>query len=403
MEKLGLGESPVSSRGRAECSPIVNQSRRFLSSTEVTLEAETHLGCPIWSIGVSKSGILCGCDDGSIVLLNSNLDCCFRLQQAHGSSPVVSVSWAEDGVHFLTVGTDLTVKVWSIETTEERTATCLYTLLQISPVITASFHPRTFPAVSSLILDPTKKSLTGCTVFVLTADRRISIWTDGQIERYESLSSKDSSPVCMSTRLVEAVPWIAVGTKTGELLVYSFVWDKGLVFEQSISCRNRRGKFKDGTPIVSIFWVTARDLLVASQDDRLRLVRLGSKGNSPSVIAKFKGHESSKGEVPLPAFVVSPPFGDKVVQSGSECGRIFIWSLKRTLLPTPKKSGFSLLSKVSSASRPLDSWTAVTSSDKLTAVAPAPWVPEKGQLGTSCTVTGSLDGVVKLFLCRYDA
>lgn len=406
MNMLNISSSPASSGSRIGSSPVVNHARGFLSDTEVILHGETHLGCPIWCLAASKSGILCGCDDGSIVLLNSNLDCCFRLQEAHGSSPVLHVTWADDGLHFMSYGTDFTVKIWTIETPEDRTATLLFTLPQISPVISAVFHPRSYADDSGFFNEPANAQLKNtCTVFVLTADRRLSMWTDGQVERYESLSAKESSPVCMSVRLVEAIPWIAIGTKTGELLIYSFLPDKGLVFEQCLVCRNRRGKFKEGTPIVSIFWVSNRDLALASQDDRVRLVRLSGSGEGHSgVIAKYKGHSSSRGEVPLTAFVVSPPFGEKVIQCGSECGKVYIWPLKHALDPIPTKRQ-SLLNKFtrSSASRHSDSWAAVSPPDKLTAVAPAPWSPEKAELGTSSTVTASFDGAVRIFLCKYDS
>jgi hypothetical protein len=33
----------------------------------VHMWAEINLGCPVWSVSVSRSGILCGCDDGSVL------------------------------------------------------------------------------------------------------------------------------------------------------------------------------------------------------------------------------------------------------------------------------------------------------------------------------------------------
>jgi WD40 repeat protein len=382
---------------------VVNRSGISISGANVEMWGETHLGSPVWCIAAWKSGILCGCDNGSIVLLNSNLDCCFRLEAAHGTSPVVRISWASDGLHFLSVGTDLKVRVWCLVEDGSRRADCVFTLPQISPVIAAEFHPLTYPrtAMTSTYDSIPQKSnppvSNACTVLVLTADRKITVWTDGMVEQYESMSSKDASPVCMSIRLVDLVPYIAIGTKTGELLLYSFQSStEGMVFNQSLVCRNRQGKFKDGTPIVSIFWISDTSLIVASQDDRLRLVSLKG-GNEMSVIAKFKGHESSRGEVALPAFVVSPPFGPKIVQCGSECGKVFIWSMSdKDLRPVRSKLGGS------NAVSPKDSWAAVGPRDKLTALSPAPWTPDKGRIGASCTVSGSLDGAIRLFICKYD-
>ena len=80
----------------------------------VHMWAEINLGCPVWSVSVSRSGILCGCDDGSVVLLNTNLVKILSLE-AHGKSPVIQVSWAGDSLHFLSVGTDSIIRVWSID------------------------------------------------------------------------------------------------------------------------------------------------------------------------------------------------------------------------------------------------------------------------------------------------
>jgi WD40 repeat protein len=372
---------------------VVNRSGISISGANVEMWGETHLGSPVWCIAASKSGILCGCDNGSIVLLNSDLECCFREEAAHGSSPVVRISWAQDGIHFLSVGTDFKVKIWCLVTDGSRRADCLFTLPQISPVISADFHPLTYPnpMATSTSLSMAKRTNPGpCTVLVVTADRRITVWTDGMVELYESMSSKDASPVCMSVYLVDLVPYIAIGTKTGELLIYSFQ-SEGMVFNQSLVCRNRQGKFRDGTPIVSIFWISDSYLLVASQDDRLRLISL----KEMAVVSKFKGHESSRGEVSLPAFVVCPPFGPKIIQSGSECGKVFIWSLSDSRPVRSRLCGSNAISAK-------DSWAAVGPRDKLTTLCSAPWSPDKGRIGSSCTLSGSLDGAVRLFICKYD-
>ena len=392
--------SPGSSPGGG-----VNRSGGSISA-RVELWGETHLGSPVWCIAGGKSGILCGCDNGSIVLLNSNLDCCFRLEAAHGASPVVRLSWGDDGVHFLSVGTDLTVKVWCLVTDGGRRADCVFTLPQISPVISAEFHPDTYRDTSrksvgvSEVGDPRANGARSCMVLVLTADRKITVWTDGMVEQYESLSFKESSPVCMSLRMVARIPYIAIGTKTGELLIYSFQSSAdGLVFDQSLLCRNRQGKFKDGTPIVSIYWVSDSSLVVASQDDRIRLISVSLKEKCMSVVSKFKGHLSSRGEVGLSAFAVSPPFGPRIIQCGSECGKVYMWTVSAD---KRNKSFRSSLSN-SNAFSPKEAWTAVAAPDKLTTLCPAPWSPDKGRIGASCTVTGSLDGAIRLFICKYDS
>ena len=392
--------------------------------SEVHLWAEAKLECPVWSLGVSRSGILCGTDDGRVILYDTNLVHCQTLA-AHGSSAVLGVEWSEDCLHFLSVGTDKTIKVWSVEHFRDapaREAVCLFSLYQLTPVIAAAFHPLTF---SSQAPAPV-------TVFVLTGDRRIGVWTNGVVERYESLSSKDP-PVCLSVHLRDFRPSsfsmdhplrravvLALGTKTGDLLLYAHSPEKGIGFESSLSCRNRRGTFKDGTPVVAVCWVSGTEMLVSSQDNRVRLVRLcaeknkstkmSSRMNRPAlpfelrVVGKLAGHKSAAGEAPLGAFVLRPPFAAPIVQCGSECGRIFVWPLSvDEKCAAGRSSVLSRISKKLKPSRALkakESWFAVQGTDKLTGAAPAPWNPEKGTIGGSCTVTVSLEGYVRLFFNR---
>jgi hypothetical protein len=203
--------------------------------------------------------------------------------------------------------------------------------------------------------------------------------------------------------------FIAIGTKTGELVLYSYSSELGLRYETSLGCRNRRGSFKEGTPIVGIVWVTGWELLVASQDNRIRLVKIeivgiGGQGNREkyemSILNKFRGHRSSSGESPLAAFVLSPPFGQPVIECGSECGRVYVWPLPGSGLFPIRRSILKKIARKFKPSRALEShesWMAVEYPDRLTCASAAPWNPEKGNIGGSCTVTGSLDGIVRLF------
>ena len=363
---------------------------------------------------MSRSGILCGCDNGTVVLLNSNLARGLTIQ-AHGTaSPVTQVTWAGDELHFLSVATDKTVKVWSLEHesggSSDSGFTCIYTIPQMTAIVSACFHPLAFAQDAGPA---------GTTLFVLTVDRRIGVWTNGMVQRYETLSPKDP-PVCMATELKpfhyssfsmdspDRSAFVAIGTKTGDLLIYSYVPERGIFFEHSIMCRNRRGPYSDGTPIVSIVWTSPKELLVASQDNRIRLVRLtqkpldeivphGSKIDV-TVVKKFRGHKSSSGEAPLAAFLLTPPFTDPILQCGSECGRVYVWPVEHVEPSEP--NALQKIANKFKTSRALlagESWQAVNPPDKLTALGPAPWHPEKGSIGGSCTVTASLAGVVRIF------
>jgi hypothetical protein len=414
--------SSESSSARTLTKDMRIQRSRSLGTvySEVHLWAETKLSCPVWSLSVSRSGILCGCDDGRVVVLNTNLAEIVSFV-AHAASPVVTVLWAGDSLHFLSVGTDSTVKVWTLDDTErggcsDEKASCIYSLTQNAHVVAASFHPFSFPSSSLLGIgasSSSKPTQPSHTLFVLTNDRRIGVWTDGLFERYESLSSKDP-PVCMSVSVKgfhtssfsadssSTSVFIAVGTQSGDLLLYSYIPEKGIYYETSISCKNRRGVYKDGTPVVSVVWVNRHDMLVATQDNRIRLVRIDNKDGTSAriemkVVQKYRGHKSSSGEAPLAAFVLTPPFADPILQCGSECGRIYVWPMdsggrRRSILKR-----FARTFKPSKALKATESWYAVDAPDKLTAAVPAPWAPEKGSIGGNCTVASSLEGYVRLF------
>ena len=421
--------------------------------SDVNLWAEAELPSPVWSLAVSKSGVLCGCDNGTVVFMNSNLVINETIP-AHRSA-VTHVQWTIDGLHFLSAGTDSIICVWSMAYTPEKPSEvrCLLAIPQTSPLVSACFHPLTYSSPTSSFTFPSmlKQSLSApapvsmamgamipsmtysnkppnvqksAVVFSLTSDRRIGVWVDGQADRYESLSSKDP-PVCMScclrgpstASLASADPgaaFLAVGTKTGNLLLYSYSPEQGLKYEASLVCRNRRGAFKEGTPLVSISWVNPNEMLVTTQDNRIRLVKLSLVSGMKSfgritlsVAKKFRGHKSSGGESPFGAFVLSPPFGDTVVECGSECGRVFVWPYPGTKnFSEPRRSFWKRVARTLKPSRAIKStecWRAVEHPDKLTAVAPAPWNPEKGSIGGSCTVTASLNGFVRMFFNREKA
>jgi WD40 repeat protein len=393
--------------------------------------AETKFPVPVWCVSVSPSGILAGLDDGTIVLLRNDLVESQRVEKAHHDKAITQLQWAADGLHFLSCGIDANVRVWVVGVTG---VACVYALKQPAPLVSALFHPMCIDSKSSKFID--SSSSPPSMLFVVTGDKRLSGWVNGQLELYEALPVKDP-PVCMAvggaekssgSRIFASTTLIAIGTKSGELLVYEYSSEHGIVFLNSLACRNRRGPYSGGTPIVAIDFITDSDLLVSSQDNRIRLVHIeksmkkssssasyksADQSHRPStilnysltlsIVQKFRGHKSSLGESPLGAFVLHPANSPPVMQVGSECGRIYAWSL-------PELSGgkffarkrsifkrFARKFKPSRAIKSSESWVAVGINDKLTAVAPGPW----NSSGGTCTVTASLEGCVRLFMGKF--
>ena len=91
------------------------------------------------------------------------------------------------------------------------------------------------------------------------------------------------------------------------------------------------------------------------------------------------------------------------MQCGSECGRVFVWAMDLEQQDSKRSAirRFARKFKPSRALKSAESWIAASPPDKLTALAPAPWNPNKGSVGGTCTVTATLEGVVRMFNTTY--
>jgi WD40 repeat protein len=360
--------------------------------TDVQLYAETCLDVSIWSMDVNKSGILCGCDDGSIYLLSSELTQIQVFTSAH-KGPVISVTWHLDGIHFISVGLDRCVKVWSLSSISSRHSnTPILSVPHSCAVTAACFDPR---AVS---IDDTSPS--SVWLFSTGTDGRLRAWRGPLLDQYESVASQGSSdcqPSALAARLDGSAALIALGGGSGSLSILRFA-DGQFSLKATRKCKNRSGKHSDGERIVSVSWAGSDELLVSTHDDRIRLLRYREREIIP--IGKFKGH-ANHNKSPLSAYLVKQDetgkgnYSDEsYLMSGSECGSVFIWRRDATGMGTEGEvdTGISC-----------ESFIAVEKPDKLTACVPAPWEIEKiDSLARlpACSVVATLQGVVRIFYNR---
>ena len=370
---------------------IVVKGKDTQQISDVQLWAETSLNVPVWSLDACKSGILCGCDDGSIHLLTSDLSPIKVFNLAH-RGPVTSVAWHSDGVHFLSVGLDRCVRVWSLSATHRDRGTAPLLSIPHSCAVTAAcFDPR---AVS---IDDTSPS--SVWIFSAGTDGRLRAWRGPLLDQYESVAPAGGNgrqPTALAARLDGSAALLAVGGEAGNLLVMRF-HDGQFSLRAQQQCKNRSGKYANGERVVSVSWTAPDELLVSTHDDRLRLLRYRERELVP--VGKFKGHENHS-KSPLGAYLIRPRGDGKVIDdesyllSGSECGYVFIWRRDAT--------GVHHTGEVDTGNS-YESFLAVEKPDKLTACVPAPWEPEKIDSQArlpACSVVATLQGLIRIFYNR---
>ena len=358
--------------------------------SDVQLAAETKLNVSIWALDVSKSGILCGCDDGAIHLLNTELLPIKTYNLAH-RGPVTYLLWHTDGIHFLSVGLDRCVRVWSLSFLNDKSNAPLLSVPHSCAVTAACFAPR---AVS--IDDSAPSSVW---MFSAGTDGRLRAWRGPLLDQYESVApaggGSDRQPSALAARLDGSAALVAVGGQSGHLLIMRFV-DGQFLLRAQMHCKNRSGKHSNGERIVSVCWTAPDELLVSTHDDRLRLLRYRERELIP--IGKFKGHQSNS-KSPLGAYLIRPREGlasddESYLISGSECGHVFIWRRDATAVDST--------GEVDTAAS-FESFLAVEKPDRLTACVPAPWEPERIDSQArlpACSVVATLQGVVRIFYNR---
>lgn len=352
-----------------------NSQPQYLSPT-VELHAETRLNSAILTLSVCRSGILAGCDDGSIFLLTADLSLVRAFPSAHRGA-CTSVEWHLDGIHFVSSGSDRTVRIWSINSSNGSGTQPLLAIAHSCEVTAACFDPRCIS-----ISDSQPSSIW---LFTCGLDNRLRFWRGSLLEQYESLGCV---PVSLVAKLEGDQTAIYVGTGDGRVLVYGFSRNSfGFLNEALV--RNRNGKFSSGVSVIGIALINGQlssdcCLLVTTADHRLRyLLNADAKGTALEAVGKFKGLVNTGG---FKGFVVSGGGRSQFIVSGSECGHVFIW---------PRES-----SEKEKTSEAWESFLVAEKPEKLTALSAAPWNPETSDMLPLCVVAGTSEGGVRVFYNR---
>ena len=235
----------------------------------------------------------------------------YRLQrEAAHNGPIRGTATSPDGNYLITFGTDQTIRVYNVlpfppylKHIEEYSKQC-----DIADITAAVWIDNTTFITTGVdymirvwdLASPAEKSR------FLPSDRddKITALAVSPVEPHLVLSASQSKSfrvIEMVHRIREvqrfqfnsiptAVAWstdgseFAVGTLSGTVMVYS----KDNSAKYSFQARSRRGARKNPKRIVSLDYNSSGNLLVATQDDRIREYSNGSEIN------KYKGHKLSK-------------------------------------------------------------------------------------------------------------
>ena len=430
---------------------IKNHTVATLTDVQVCAEASIHSA--VSALDCSRSGVLVGAADGSIRLLNADLDEVLFIDCAHRGS-VSGLEWHSDGIHFLSFGTDRCVRVWSVATRSGR----LGAPVSIQPILSVPHSC----SVTAAVFDPRGLSiddLQPSTVWLLSAgtDGRLRAWRGPLLDQYESIAQPgaDASklptsiaakldtapsprtsqqPVANQTSLAlfgrpgtgsatgspsrsSPAALVAVGCGNGAVSLFRYC-DGFFTTRGQVTCKNRRGKFSNGEPVHGLAWIKKTmaddELLVNTGDHRIRVIRVS--GKDLKVVGKFKGHvgkqglsvhvlKGKTGAAGTPAVSscssagshqgvppAVPPSAVEYLMCGSDDGAVFFWRRDGTEIKSDGEV---------ETDEAFESFTAVERSDKLTACVTAPWEPEASEaLLSACLVVGTAQGWVRVFYNR---
>jgi WD40 repeat protein len=369
-------------KDESKLSQVTVKSKSLQQLTDVHMHAETNLNVSIWCIDVSRSGIIAGCDDGSLHLLTPDLHHIRVIPNAH-RGPVTMVVWHTDALHFLSVGVDRSVKVWSISSFSQPLLCVPHSCL----VSAACFDPR-----SMIIEDSAPSSIW---LFTVGADGRMRSWRGPLLDQYEMVGSDNKLPVSLTAQLIEGkngAVLIGIGCQNGQVIILRYS-DNMFFVEASIHCKNRHGKYSNGERVVSISWISQDELLVSTHDDRVRLLKLKLRELVP--IGKYKGH-ANHAKSPLIASMVR-----NYVVSGSEDGLVYVWNRDSSVAERDNTGKHNEIETGDS----YEAFIAVERPDRLTACVPAPWEPEKISDSSTdrlplCVVVATIQGLIRVFYNR---
>ncbi|CAI2361449.1 unnamed protein product [Moneuplotes crassus] len=214
---------------------------------------------------------------------------------------ILDLSWCPKVPNFIvTAQFDKRAVLWDIDKPGEPLREFEHT----DAVTCVEFHP-----------DSDDSSLTLITGSI---DKTYQVWSKREERSVCSQQAKDYiTALAISPDGVRVV----IGVNMGQLIVCAYDNEK-LNYISTIVVKNRHGKFSNGTKVTKILFLDNTDILVTTNDSRMRIINVEEKFIIPGVSQiKFKGHINMS--LPIRASISE---GLEYIICGSEDGYVYIWN-----------------------------------------------------------------------------
>jgi len=149
-------------------------------------------------------------------------------------------------------------------------------------------------------------------------DKSYRVWINNETEPEWTQQAKDYiTAISVSPDGARVV----IGLHMGQIIVWSYD-NYTLNYITSIECKNRLGKYSKGTKVTSIIFLDNTDVLVTTNDSRIRIVNVeGRYVESGTKQMKFKGHKNDNLQIKA---TISEDMS--FIICGSEDGYVYLWN-----------------------------------------------------------------------------
>ncbi|CDW88776.1 wd repeat-containing protein [Stylonychia lemnae] len=153
-------------------------------------------------------------------------------------------------------------------------------------------------------------------------DKTLRLWNiDQKLKPLDTQQTQDHiTALCFSNEGERLV----AGLATGQCVIYSCDLLGRINYITRIDCKNRRGKFSAGRKISGVQFLSKNEILIATNDSRLRLFNLEDCIQK----YKYKGHKNEN-------LQIEPSLSENQehIMMGSEDGYIYIWNRVNDHIP----------------------------------------------------------------------
>lgn len=209
------------------------------------------------------------------------------------TSHIIDITWSPHNNNIMSCGIDKNVCIWNIKSKDNKPIQ----VFQPDEIISCvCFNPIS----DSIMITGSLKN------FIKQWDIK-SKTIEYQFKTDEKVTAVKYSPDGLA---------LIAGLVNGKCILFRVTKDN-FCFSTFIYCRNRKGKYKNGTKVTGLEFISNTEVLVSCADNRIRIIDL----QKFDLIYKFKGHKCESINIRA-----SLSDDKMLIISGSEDGRIVIWN-----------------------------------------------------------------------------